>query len=185
MIEELITDAEKRMAKTTAALEDELKKLRAGRAHAGLLDQVMVSHYGSDVPVQQVATISVADSRTLLVTPWEKQNVAAVDKAIRSSGLGLNPAVSGVSIRVPLPALTEERRQEMVRVVRAEVEKSRVAVRNIRRDVNSDIKSLLKEKEISSDDEGRAADRVQKLTDRFVAQIDTMLEAKERDLMEV
>lgn len=185
MINDLKKDAERRMAKSVESLRTELSKLRTGRAHTSLLDHVTVEYYGSDVPLSQVSNINVADPRTLSVTPWEKQMVPVVEKAIASSDLGLNPVTSGDVIRVPLPALTEERRKDMIRVVRQEGEGARVAIRNIRRDVNSDCKSLLKEKEITEDEERRAEDDIQKITDRFIAEVDKLLEAKEKDLMEI
>ena len=185
MINDLKKDAERRMAKSVESLRTELSKLRTGRAHTSLLDHVTVEYYGSDVPLSQVSNINVADPRTLSVTPWEKQMVPVVEKAIASSDLGLNPVTSGDVIRVPLPALTEERRKDMIRVVRQEGEGARVAIRNIRRDVNSDCKSLLKEKEITEDEERRAEDDIQKITDKFVAEVDKLLEAKEKDLMEI
>ena len=185
MIIDLKKDAERRMAKSVESLRTELSKLRTGRAHTSLLDHVTVEYYGSDVPLSQVSNINVADPRTLSVTPWEKQMVPVVEKAIASSDLGLNPVTSGEVIRVPLPALTEERRKDMIRVVRQEGEGARVAIRNIRRDVNSDCKALLKEKEITEDEERRAEDDIQKITDRFIAEVDKLLEAKEKDLMEI
>lgn len=185
MINEIKKDAEARMSKSIEALKVELSKLRTGRAHVSLLDHVHVSYYGNDVPISQVANISVGDSRMLTVTPWEKSMVQEVEKAIRSSDLGLNPATAGTVIRVPLPALTEERRREMIKVVRAEGEGAKVAVRNIRRDANNDLKNLVKEKEITEDQERHAQDDIQKLTDKYVAQIDKLLEVKEKDLMEI
>ena len=184
MIEELKKDAEIRMGKSVEALKSELTKLRTGRAHTSLLEHITVDYYGSEVPINQVANITVSDARTLTVTPWEKPMVSAVEKAIMNSGMGLNPATAGEVIRVPLPPLTEERRKDMIRVVRQEVENARVAIRNIRRDVLGDIKTLLKEKEITEDDERRAHDDIQKITDKYIAQVDKMLEDKEKDLME-
>ncbi|MEE9494771.1 MAG: ribosome recycling factor [Gammaproteobacteria bacterium] len=185
MIDEINADAESRMGKSIEAFKLGLTKIRTGRAHPSLLDQITVDYYGSDVPLQQVANVAVEDSRTLTVTPWEKPMVKAIEKAIMKSDLGLNPNSAGTVIRIPLPPLTEERRKDLVRVVRQEAENSRVAVRNIRRDANSDFKDLLKEKEISEDDERRAQDVVQKLTDKFIAQIDQALSEKESELMEV
>jgi len=153
MIDEIIQDAEVRMKKSVDALHLELAKIRTGRAHPSLLDQVMVDYYGTMTPVKQIANVVVEDARTLMVTPWEKQMVAAIDKAIMTANLGLNPSTAGLTIRVPMPALTEERRRDLVKVVKHEAENSRVAVRNIRRDANSDVKELLKEKEISEDEE--------------------------------
>jgi len=184
MIEEFKKDAEVRMNKSVESLKSELTKLRTGRAHTSLLEHITVDYYGSEVPINQVANLSVADARTLTVTPWEKQMVSAVEKAIMNSGMGLNPASAGEVIRVPLPPLTEERRKDMTRVVRQEGEGARVAIRNIRRDVLGDIKTLLKEKEITEDDEHRAQDDVQKITDKYIAQVDKLLEDKEKDLME-
>jgi len=184
MIEEFKKDAEVRMSKSVEALKSELTKLRTGRAHTSLLEHITVDYYGSEVPINQVANISVSDARTLTVTPWEKQMVSVVEKAIMNSGMGLNPASAGEVIRVPLPPLTEERRKDMIRVVRQEGEGARVAIRNIRRDVLGDIKTLLKEKEITEDDERRSQDDIQKITDKYIAQVDKLLEDKEKDLME-
>lgn len=185
MIEDIIKDAEGRMAKSTSMLGDELHKMRAGRAHAGLLDQVTVDYYGSSVPINQVAKISVVDARNITVTPWEKPMFAAVEKAIREADLGLNPVGSGDVIRVPLPPLTEERRKDMVRIVRAEGENGKVAIRNVRRDAIADLKELQREKEISEDDQSKGEARIQKLTDKFVAKVDDLVTQKEKDLMEV
>ena len=185
MIEEFKQDAEVRMNKSVESLKGELTKLRTGRAHTSLLEHITVDYYGSEVPINQVANISVADARTLTVTPWEKQMVPVVEKAIMTSDMGLNPATAGEVIRVPLPPLTEERRKDMIRVVRQEGEGARVAIRNIRRDVLGDIKTLLKEKEITEDDERRAHDDIQKITDKYIAQVDKLLEEKEKDLMEI
>ena len=184
MIEEFKKDAEVRMNKSVEALKSDLTKLRTGRAHTSLLEHITVDYYGSEVPINQVANISVSDARTLTVTPWEKQMVSVVEKAIMNSGMGLNPASAGEVIRVPLPPLTEERRKDMIRVVRQEGEGARVAIRNIRRDVLGDIKNLLKEKEITEDDERRSQDDIQKITDKYIAQVDKLLEEKEKDLME-
>ena len=185
MINEIQTDSETRMKKSIEALQAELTKLRTGRAHPSLLDQVMVSYYGTDTALNQVANISVADPRTLLVTPWEKTLVAAIEKAIISSNLGLNPSSHGDAIHVPLPPLTEERRKEFIRLVKAEAEQARVAVRNIRRDANNQLKELNKSKDISEDEERRAQESIQKLTDKYTAEIDKITVAKEADLMEV
>ncbi len=184
MIEELKKDAEVRMGKSVESLKHELSKLRTGRAHTSLLDHITVEYYGSEVPLSQVANINVSDARTLTVTPWEKSMVKAVEKAIINSDMGLNPATAGEVIRVPLPPLTEERRKDMIRVVRQEGENAKVAIRNIRRDVLGDIKALLKEKEITEDEERRAQDEIQKITDKYIAQVDKILEGKEKDLME-
>ncbi|MEL7297062.1 MAG: ribosome recycling factor [Pseudomonadota bacterium] len=184
MIEEIKKDADSRMGKSVDALRTELTKIRTGRAHTSLLDHVMVEYYGSDVPLNQVANLGVEDARTLLVTPWEKDMVVKVEKAIMNSDLGLNPASAGTVIRVPLPPLTEERRKDMIRIVRGEAENGRIAIRNIRRDALSDFKDLLKEKEIGEDDERRAADAIQELTNKHVAAVDAVLAEKEAELME-
>ena len=185
MIDEIKDDAETRMKKTIDSLHLELAKIRTGRAHPSILDHVMVDYYGTDTPIKQVANVNVEDSRTLLVTPWEKPMVAAIEKAIMISGLGLNPASAGTAIRVPMPALTEERRRDLVKVVKHEAENSRVAIRNIRRDANGDFKDLLKEKEISEDEERKATEAIQKITDKYVAEIDLVLAAKEKEMMEI
>ena len=185
MIDDINEDAQVRMRKSIDAFTNDLSKLRTGRAHTSLLDHVMVSYYGSDVPINQAANVSVGDARSLVVQPWERQMVPAIEKAIMNSNLGLNPVTAGDNIRVPLPALTEERRREMTRVVRQEAEQARVAVRNIRRDANQTFKELVKEKEITEDEERKAEEGMQKLTDRFVAEIDEILKSKEADLMEV
>jgi len=185
MIDDLKKDAETRMGKSVESLKHELARLRTGRAHTSLLDHITVEYYGSEVPLSQVANVGVEDARTLTVTPWERTMVQAVEKAIMTSDLGLNPASAGNVIRVPLPPLTEERRKDMTRIVRQEGEGARVAIRNIRRDVINDLKALLKDKEISEDEEHRAQDDVQKLTDKYVAEVDKVLEGKEKDLMEI
>lgn len=185
MIDDILKDAEIRMGKTIEALKGDLSKMRTGRANTSLIEHIKVSAYGADTPLNQVANISVGDARSLTVTPWDKSMVKPIEKAIMDSGLGLNPVTAGEVIRVPLPPLTEERRKEMIRLVRQEVESSRVAVRNIRRDANSDFKSLQKEKEISEDEERNGGERVQKLTDQKVVEIDKLLEEKEKDLMEI
>jgi ribosome recycling factor len=185
MIDELKKDARERMQKSIAALLQEFSGVRTGRAHVGLLDQVSVDYYGAEVPLNQAASVHVEDARTLAVQPWEKTMVPKIEKAIMKAGLGLNPTSAGTVIRIPLPALTEERRRELVKVVKQEAENARVAVRNIRRDVNADLKSLQKEKEITEDDLKRAEEDVQKITDEAVAEIDALLEQKEKDLMEV
>ncbi|MEM8982241.1 MAG: ribosome recycling factor [Pseudomonadota bacterium] len=185
MLDEIKKDAAERMAKSVAALGQAFTKIRTGRAHTSLLDHIQVEYYGSDVPLSQVANVGVEDSRTLTVTPWEKPMVAVVEKAIRDSDLGLNPASAGTVIRVPLPPLTEERRKDLIRVVRQEAEGGRVAVRNVRRDALSDAKTLLKEKEISEDDERRMQDEIQSLTDKHVGEIDKILADKEVELLEV
>ncbi len=185
MIDEIIQDAQTRMSKSVDSLRTELTKIRTGRAHPSLLDQVMVDYYGSMTPIKQVANVVAEDSRTLAVTPWEKPMVAAIEKAIMTANLGLNPASQGTVIRVPMPMLTEERRRDLVKVVKGEGEAGKVAVRNIRRDANSDFKELLKEKEISEDEARGAEDDIQKLTDKYVAEIDKLLEAKEKEMMEI
>ncbi|AEK57493.1 MULTISPECIES: ribosome recycling factor [Acidithiobacillus] len=184
-IAEIKKDAEQRMKKSIEALKSELTRLRTGRASAGLLDHVEVDYYGSPTPLSQVASISVADARSLLVTPWEKPLIPKIDKAIRDAGLGLNPVAGSDNVRVPLPALSEERRKEMVKIVRQEGEGARVAIRNIRRDAIAQVKDLLKQKSISEDEGRRAEEEFQKLTDRFVDEVDGVVEAKESDLMEV
>ncbi|MFA9485888.1 ribosome recycling factor [Moraxella haemolytica] len=184
MINDIKKDGESRMQKSLEALENAFAKLRTGRAHPGVLSGVMVSYYGSDMPLNQVASINVEDSRTLLVQPFDRSMVQAVDKAIREADLGLNPMTADV-IRVPMPALTEETRRDMQKIARADAESARVSVRNIRRDMLGDIKNLVKDKEISEDDERRAADDIQKLTDEFIKTIDARLSKKENELMEV
>ncbi len=185
MIDELKKDAETRMGKSIDALKNDLSKIRTGRAHTSLLDHITVDYYGAAVPLSQVANISVSDARTLAVTPWEKPMVAVIEKAIMTSDMGLNPMTAGEVIRVPLPPLTEERRKDMIKIVRNEGEGAKVAVRNIRRDVLSDFKSLQKDKEITEDEERHAQDDVQKITDKHVAIIDELLKEKEKDLMEI
>ncbi|HAZ7571888.1 ribosome recycling factor [Legionella sp. PATHC032] len=185
MINEIKQDSEKRMKKTIEALHTDMSKIRTGRANASLLDHVMVDYYGSPTPLSQVANITTSDPRTILVTPWEKSMVAAIEKAILNSDLGLNPATAGTAIRVPMPPLTEERRKELIKVVRHEGEQGRVSIRNIRRDANNQLKELVKEKAISEDDERRAAEAIQKLTDRYISEVDAVLAEKEKDLMEI
>jgi len=185
VLNEIKKDARERMAKSVVALKTELTKIRTGRAHTSLLDHITVEYYGSQVPLNQVSNVGVEDSRTLTVTPWEKNMVAVVEKAILNSDLGLNPATAGTVIRVPLPPLTEERRKDLIRVVRHEAEGGRIAVRNIRRDAIHDIKDLLKEKMIGEDDERRAEEEIQEITDKYVAEIDEILAAKENELMEI
>ncbi|RMF16337.1 MAG: ribosome recycling factor [Gammaproteobacteria bacterium] len=185
MINEIKQDAEARMKKALEALGNAFAKIRTGRAHPNLLDSVMVSYYGSDTPVTQVANVHAEDARTLAISPWEKSMVPQIEKAIMKSDLGLNPSTSGDVIRVHMPALTEETRKELVKQARQEAESARVSIRNVRRDANADIKELLKEKEISEDDEKKALDQIQKLTDTYVAKVDEALAVKEKDLMEV
>ncbi len=185
MLEEFKQDAEERMKKTMAALANNFNKIRTGRAHPSLLDNLRVDYYGSETPLSQVANIGVEDARTLTVTPWEKNLVPDIEKAIMKSDLGLNPSTAGSVIRIPMPALTEETRKGFVKQARQEAENARVGIRSIRRDVLADFKELLKEKEISEDDERRAQEDIQKLTDRFVADIDAALANKEKDLLEI
>lgn len=185
MIEGILKDAETRMSKSVDSLCTELTKIRTGRAHPSLLDQIMVDYYGTDTPINQVANVTVEDSRTLAVAPWEKQMVAVVEKAIMNSGLGLNPSTAGNLIRIPMPPLTEERRRELVKVVKNDGESAKIAIRNIRRDANSDFKELLKEKEISEDESRQAEDSVQKITDKFVISVDEVIAVKEKELMEI
>ncbi len=185
MIDEIKKDAADRMQKSVASLKQDLTKIRTGRAHTSLLDHITVEYYGSPVPLNQVANVSVEDSRTLSVSPWEKDMVQPIEKAIMGSDLGLNPATAGTVIRVPLPPLTEERRKDLIRVVRQEAEGGRVAVRNIRRDALGDIKDLLKEKMIGQDEERRAETEIQTITDKYVAAIDSLLAEKESELMEI
>ena len=185
MLEDLKKDADARMHKCVQAFQADLKKLRTGRAHPSLVEHLKVDYYGSEVPLQQVANISVEDARTLTISPWEKSMVGPIEKAIHKSELGLSPMTAGQVIRVPLPPLTEERRRDISKVVRQDAENARVSIRNVRRDVLADIKELLKEKEISQDDERKAQDDIQKLTDRHVAEIDQQLAAKEKEILQV
>ena len=185
MLDEIKKDAADRMSKSVAALKQELTKIRTGRAHTSLLDHITVEYYGSQTPLNQVSNVGVEDSRTLVVTPWEKDMVQPIEKAIMNSDLGLNPATAGTVIRVPLPALTEERRKDMIRVVRNEAEGGRIAIRNIRRDALNDVKDLLKEKMIGEDEERRAEGEVQEITDKYVGQVDEILAEKESELMEI
>jgi ribosome recycling factor len=185
MIEEILQDAGVRMDKSIDALRQTLGKVRTGRAHPSLLDHLVVEYYGSDVPISQVANIGVEDARTLTVTPWEKPMVQAIEKAILKSDLGLNPATAGTVIRIPMPPLTEETRRDLVKVVRHDGEAAKVAIRNIRRDANSDFKELLREKDISEDEEHKAQDDIQKITDLHVAEVDKVLANKEAELMEI
>ena len=185
MIDEIIADAGSRMGKSIESLKQALGKVRTGRAHPSLLDHLSVDYYGSAVPISQVANIGVEDARTLTVTPWEKTMVQPIEKAIMTSDLGLNPATAGTVIRIPMPPLTEETRRELVKVVRKDGEAAKVAIRNIRRDANADFKDLVKEKEISEDEERKAHDKVQKLTDENIAQVDRVLAEKEAELMEI
>ena len=182
---EVKKSAEQKMQKTLETLKSDLGKVRTGRAHAGILDHVQIDYYGNATPLNQVANVSLIDARTIGVTPWEKKLIPAIEKAIRDADLGLNPATMGETVRVPMPALTEERRRDLTKVVKAEAENARVAVRNVRRDANNSLKDLLKAKAVSEDEERRAQDEVQKLTDRFIADIDKALAAKEADLMAI
>lgn len=185
MIDDIIKDSKVRMEKSVDALKSQLTKVRTGRAHPSLLDGIMVSYYGADTPLRQVGNVSIEDARTLAITVFDKSLTAAVEKAIMASDLGLNPMSAGTVIRVPLPPLTEERRKSLVKLVRGEAENGRVAVRNIRRDANADLKALQKDKAISEDDERRATEEIQKITDAFVKKIDEVLVEKEKELMEV
>jgi len=185
MIDEILKNAKQRMAKSVESLEGELSRMRTGRAHPSLLEHIKVDYYGSETPLSQGANIKTDDARTLTVTPWEPPMVAAIEKAIIDSDLGLNPNTAGTVIRVPVPPMTEERRRDMVKVVRGEAENGRVAVRNVRRDANGDLKELEKEKEISKDELRKGEESVQKLTDAAIAEIDSVLGKKEADLMEV
>ncbi|MGB7816814.1 MAG: ribosome recycling factor [Methylotenera sp.] len=185
MLEDIKKTADQKMQKSLEALKNDLAKVRTGRAHTGLLDHVMVEYYGSMVAVNQVANVNLGDSRTINVQPYEKNMIGKVEKAIRDSDLGLNPATNGDVIRVPMPMLTEERRRDLTKIVRNEAEGAKVAIRNVRRDANDALKKLLKDKEISEDDERRAQDEVQKLTDKAVVEVDKLLQIKEADLMAV
>ena len=185
MIEDIIKDARLRMDKSLEALRHEMSRIRTGRAHPSLLSQITVTYYGTEVPLTQAANVTAQDARTLAVTPWDRNMVQEIEKAIRNSDLGLNPVTAGTTIRVPLPPLTEERRKDLIRIVRGEAEKARVAVRNIRRDANQHCKELVKEKEITEDAERRAEEQVQKLTDSHIETIDRILAEKEKELMEI
>ncbi len=185
MIADVKKTAEQKMHKSLEALKTDLGKVRTGRAHTGILDHVTVDYYGTQMPLNQVANLTLLDARTIGISPWEKKMGTVIEKAIRDSDLGLNPSAQGDVIRVPMPALTEERRRELIKVVKGEGENAKVAVRNLRRDANHHLKELLKEKAVSEDDERRAQDEIQKLTDKFIAEIDKLLAAKETDLMAV
>ncbi|MCE1242784.1 ribosome recycling factor [Oryzomicrobium sp.] len=185
MIAELKKATEQKMTKSLEALKNDLAKVRTGRAHTGILDHVMVDYYGTPTPINQVANVTLLDARTIGVQPWEKPMVAKVEKAIRDADLGLNPATQGDVVRVPMPALTEERRRELIKVVKGEGENAKVAIRNLRRDANNGLKEGVKSKEISEDDERRAQDDIQKLTDKFVADVDKLLVEKEKELLAV
>ena len=185
MIADVKKTAEQKMKKTLETLKGDLAKVRTGRAHAGILDHVMVDYYGTPTPIPQVSSVALIDARTIGVSPWDKKMSGAIEKAIRDSDLGLNPSSMGETVRVPMPALTEERRKELIKVVRHEGENARVAIRNVRRDAIHHLKELLKQKKVSEDEERRAQDDVQKLTDRHIADIDKLLQQKESDLMAV
>ncbi len=185
MIADVKKTAEQKMHKSLEALKTDLGKVRTGRAHTGILDHITVDYYGTQMPLNQVANLTLLDARTIGISPWEKKMGSVIEKAIRDSDLGLNPSAQGDVIRVPMPALTEERRRELIKVVKGEGENAKVAVRNLRRDANHHLKELLKEKAVSEDDERRAQDEIQKLTDKFIAEIDKLLAAKETDLMAV
>jgi len=185
MINEVKNTAEQKMGKSIEALKHDFAKIRTGRAHAGLLDHIHVDYYGSSTPLSQVASVTLADARTIGVQPFEKKMIPVVEKAIRESDLGVNPATSGDMIRIPMPAMTEERRKELTKVVHKEAEAARIAVRNIRRDANEHLKKLLKDKQVSEDDERHALVDLQKLTDRFIAEIDKLMAQKEADLMAI
>ena len=185
MLDDLKKDATVRMQKCVQVFQADLKKMRTGRAHPSLVEHLKVDYYGSEAPLQQVASISVEDARTLTISPWEKTMVGPIEKAIHKSDLGLTPMTAGTVIRVPLPPLTEERRRDITKVVRQDAENARVSIRNVRRDVLADVKELLKEKEISQDDERKAQDEIQKLTDRHIAEIDQLLGAKEKEILQV
>ncbi len=185
MIADVKKSAEQKMQKSVEALKADLGKVRTGRAHTGLLDHITVDYYGNATPLNQVANVTLIDARTLGVSPWEKRMAQAIEKAIRDSDLGLNPATVGEVVRVPMPALTEERRKDLIKVVRGEAENARVAIRNIRRDANHHLKELLKDKKISEDEERRGQEDIQKLTDRYIAEVDKVLQTKEADLMAV
>jgi ribosome recycling factor len=184
-MQNLLKDAEVRMQKSIDSFKIDMSKVRTGRAHPSLLDHVRVDYYGNETPLSQVANVTVGDSRTLVITPWEKKMIPLIEKAIMTSDLGLNPSTAGELIRVPLPALTEERRKDLTKVVRAEAETAKVSVRNVRRDSNTVIKEMLKKKEIAEDEEHKLADSIQKLTDKFIAEVDQLLAAKETELMAV
>jgi ribosome recycling factor len=185
MIADVKKTAEQKMKKSLEALRNDLAKVRTGRAHTGILDHVMVDYFGTPTPVPQVGNVTLLDARTIAVSPWDKKLAPAIEKAIRDSDLGLNPSSMGDTIRVPMPALTEERRKDLIKVVHKEGEGAKVAIRNVRRDAIQHLKDLLKKKEVAEDDERRAQDEIQKLTDRYVADIDKMLQAKEADLMAI
>ena len=183
MIDETIADADERMQKSIASLDEAFKRIRTGRAHPDILDSVQVSYYGSDTPLSQLANVTVEEGRSLIISPWEKPMIGEIEKAIMKSDLGLNPSNNGDTIRVPMPPLTEETRKEYTKQAKAEAENARISIRNIRRDANSDLKGLEKEKEISEDEQHRAEDQIQKITDKHIATIDSSFQAKEADLL--
>ncbi|MSQ81212.1 MAG: ribosome recycling factor [Candidatus Methylopumilus sp.] len=185
MIEAIKSNITEKMQKSLDSFKSDLAKVRTGRAHTGLLDHILIDYYGSMVPINQVAGVNLGDAKTINIQPYEKNMVAKIEKAIRDSDLGLNPATSGNMIRVPMPSLTEERRKDLIKVVRSEAESAKVAIRNIRRDANDTLKKLIKEKEISEDDERRSQDEVQKITDKFIAEIDKLLQSKESELLAI
>jgi ribosome recycling factor len=185
MIADVKKTAEQKMKKTLETLKGDLGKVRTGRAHTGILDHIVVDYYGTPTPIPQVGNVTLVDARTIGVTPWDKKMAAAIEKAIRDSDLGLNPSTMGETVRVPMPALTEERRRELIKVVRNEGESARVAIRNVRRDANNHLKDLLRQKKAAEDDERRAQEEVQKLTDRHIAEIEKLLQQKEADLMAI
>ncbi|HUF80848.1 MAG TPA: ribosome recycling factor [Burkholderiales bacterium] len=185
MIADVKKAAEQKMKKTLETLKGDLGKVRTGRAHTGILDHIVVDYYGTATPIPQVGNVTLVDARTIGVTPWDKKMASAIEKAIRDSDLGLNPSTMGETVRVPMPALTEERRKELIKVVRHEGENARVAIRNVRRDANNHLKDLLKQKKAAEDEERRAQEEVQKLTDRHIAEIDKLLQQKEADLMAI
>jgi ribosome recycling factor len=185
MTKDIHARAGERMTKSIEALKHDLTRIRTGRAHPSLLDHVTVTYYGNEAPLSQVANVAVEDARTLTITPWERAMIGPIEKAILASDLGLNPATNGPVIRVPLPALTEQRRKDLVKVVRAEAESGRIAIRNIRRDANTELKNALKDKLISEDEEKRSSDQIQKLTDQYVKEVDVILEQKEKDLLAI
>lgn len=185
MINALKQDVEKRMRKSMDALNADLAKLRTGRAHPSLLEHIKIDYYGNDTPLSQVASITVSDARTLTISPWEKKLTPVIEKAIQTSGLGLNPATSGDLIRIPLPPLNEERRRELVKLVKAEAENARVSIRGIRRDANNQLKEDLKDKKVTEDDERRGQEQIQKLTDAFIAEVDKVIAAKEKEIMAI
>lgn len=184
-MQRVVKDAEARMRKSIDSFKTEIAKLRTGRAHPSILDHIRVDYYGNEMPLNQVANINATDARTLTITPWEKNMVQAIEKAILNSDLGLNPATAGTVIRVPMPPLNEERRKELIKVVRTEAEAARVSIRNVRRDANAEIKELLKAKQITEDEERRVGDEIQKITDKFVVEVDHLTSAKEADLMAI